>query len=474
MESFFSRYRNVLVLFAVLLVQVLALAVQVRRTIPGQPDLGSVRLIRYWAVSLVSPPERAAHGTGRGVRGWWANYIDLIHTRQQNQALQAEIDRLQIEQSSLAEDALQGIRLQQLLGFREHYIYKTVPAQVIGTSGTDQSHILFLDKGSRDGIEPDMPVITPDGIVGKTRDVFAHTSQVLEISDSSSGAGVVLETTRLRGILRGSALGQPQVVNVMPDERIQPGEKVVTSGGDQIFPRGLPVGTVERMVNDPEHDPMQDILIRPAANLGSLEEVLIITNAGDQMPKREQKDLDQAELDNMQQKTSDILAERLPGLAAAGGAKDQSPDSINLMQVAPPLAAIHPDRYTPNATPPAADMTPGTRSSGDAPITESAPAVSPAPVRKRPQIMPPDGSQPPRTMVKRPPAAAPGGGAAVKPRTSSHAAPVNKPASPATGAPPKRRKGPEIVPPDGSQPPPSMHKTIPPSSVRPVQPQGEK
>lgn len=452
MEPFFSRYRNILVLFAVLLAQVLALAVQVRRTVPGHPDLGSVRLIRYWAVSLVSPPERAVHGTGRGIRGIWDNYIDLVHTRQQNQALQAEIDRLRIEQSSVAQDALQGERLQQLLGFKEHYIYQTVPAQVIGTSGTDQSHILYIDKGSKDGVGPDMPVITPDGIVGKTRDVFAHTSQVLEISDPASGAGVILETTRLRGILRGSPLGQPEVANIMPDERIKPGEKVVTSGGDQIFPRGLAVGTVERIVTDPEHDPMQDILIKPAVNLSSLEEVLIITHAGDQMPKQEQTDLDQAELDNIQQKTSDILAERLPGLTAPGtpaaGAKDSSPNSADLMQIPPPLTPAHPDRYTPNSAPPAQDMTPGKRLASQAPINAPLPAIAPPAARKVPQGVRPDGSQPSSTIVKRP---SPAHGTVNKTRTSS-AKPLAK-----TAAPPKRRRGPEIVPPDGSVPPRPAH-----------------
>ena len=105
------------------------------------------------------------------------------------------VSRLQLEQAALLEDARQGQRLQRLLSFEEHYIYVHRAAQVIGTAGTDQSRVLFIDKGSRDGLKPDMAVITPDGIVGKLKDVFAHTSQVLEISDQTSGAGVLLEST---------------------------------------------------------------------------------------------------------------------------------------------------------------------------------------------------------------------------------------------------------------------------------------
>src|ERR1700722_10876379 len=245
-----SRYKNLLFLVAVLVAQIIGLAVQVRRPNPNGGDAPAVRLIRYWTIGLLSPPEKVLHGSGNGLRGLWGNYLDLRHVRQQNQELREQVNRLQLEQAGLLEDARQGQRLQALLAFKEHYIYKTVPAQVVGTSGTDQSRILTIDKGSKDGLKPDMAVITPDGIVGKLRDVFGHTSQVLMISDQTSGAGVLLESTRLRGVLRGNALGQPQIINLLPDERVKPGERVITSGGDQIFPRGLPVGVVDQVVPD--------------------------------------------------------------------------------------------------------------------------------------------------------------------------------------------------------------------------------
>ena len=86
------------------------------------------------------------------------------------------------------------------------------------------------------------------------REVFPHSAQVLAINDQTSGAGVILETTRMRGILRGNANGRLQIVGILADQRIQPGEKVLTAGGDLIFPRGLPVGVVEKVVQDPDRD----------------------------------------------------------------------------------------------------------------------------------------------------------------------------------------------------------------------------
>jgi rod shape-determining protein MreC len=368
-----SRYKNILFLVAVLVVQIIGLAAQVRRPNPNGGDGPAVRLIRLWALSLISPPEKALHGTGTGLRGMWSNYLDLRHVRQQNQELRDRVSRLQLEQAGLLEDARQGQRLQALLGFKEHYIYSTVPAQVIGTSGTDQSRILTIDKGFKDGLKPDNAVITPDGIVGKLRDVFGHTSQVLVISDQTSGAGVLLESTRLRGVLRGNALGQPQIINMLPDERVKPGERVITSGGDQIYPRGLPVGVVDRVVPDTSNPPYIDIIIKPAANLGHLEELLVITEASDRMPPTAQQDLAQSAAEGAaaanKQRASDILAERLPGLSDPNALADPGPDQkpgqkppTPATTVPPPLhppPAVHPDHYSPDATPPANALTPG-------------------------------------------------------------------------------------------------------------------
>jgi rod shape-determining protein MreC len=349
----------------------------VRRPNPTGGDAPSVRLIRYWAIGLMSPPEKALHGSGSGLRGLWSNYLDLRHVREQNQELTERLRRLQLEQASLLEDARQGQRLQALLAFKEHYVYSTVPAQVIGTSGTDQSRILYIDKGAKDGLKPDMAVITPDGIVGKLKDVFGGTSQVLVISDQTSGAGVVLEQTRLRGVLRGNALGQPQIINMLPDERVKPGERVVTSGGDQIYPRGLPVGVVDQIVPDTSNPPYMDILIRPAANLGHLEELLVITQAGDQMPEKEKQDLAQSAaagaMAETQQRASDILAERLPGLTDPSALADTpgQPNSVAAgtaaavaaaAAVAPklhPPPVLHADHYSPDSTAPASALTPG-------------------------------------------------------------------------------------------------------------------
>ena len=358
MESFLSRYRNPLILLGVVLAQLLLIAVQVRRPVKGT-DGRQTRLARYWAVSLISPVERVFLFTGHGVGHIWHGYVDLRHVRAQNLQLQAELDRIRLEEASLAEDARQNGRLQKLFAFQQHYVSKTVAAHVIGTSGTDLARVLYLDKGSADGLRTDMPVITPDGVVGKLRDVFPHTSQLLEINDPTSGLGVILTETRLRGILRGTTSGQTEIIDILPDERIRSGEPLVTSGGDQIYPRGLPVGTVERVINDPARNPYVAILVRPAVNLSRLDEVLVIAQTSDTVPATMQQDIASSE-----QRAADILAQRLPGVAppAATGPDGKPLPPVDVNAPPPPVrppASLHPDRYTPGATPPAADLTPG-------------------------------------------------------------------------------------------------------------------
>ena len=406
MESIFVRYRNLLVLLTLLLVQIVGLAVQVHRNESGRMSLdprdsGGVRLIRLWANALVSPPERAMHASGSGVAGIWENYIDLRHTRQQNKELRQTVDRLRLEQAALLEDALQGQRLQNLLGFQEKYIYKTVAAQVIGTSGTDQSRVVTIDKGRNAGLDHDMAVITPNGIVGKVRDVFATTAQVLVINDQMSGAGVILESTRIRGILRGNAMGQVQIVGLMVDSRIQPGERVLTAGGDEIFPRGLPVGTVEKVTRDPDQDGFIRILIKPAAEINRLDEVLVITSTQPRFPPDANQDLAASESQmgaqvaadeqKAQQKASEILSERLPGLLQPDVPADQQPlnDESNPAPVTRPPAAVHPDRFTPGSStnsgapiPGATGGTPPPASSGG--DTQTPPSNPNSPQRREP------------------------------------------------------------------------------------------
>jgi rod shape-determining protein MreC len=327
MENFFSRYKNPLVLMAVLFIQIIALATQVKRPENARASgSGGTRLIRVWTVTAITPFERGLVATGHFFRDTWRNYIDLHNVRKQNRELQEEMARMRLEQARLRAGVEEAQRLRALLEFKERYIGKTVAAQVIGSSGSDLSHMISIDKGSSDGIKPEMAVITPDGIVGKVKDVFPLSSQVLMITDRSTGAGVILENSRLQCTALGSGQNDLQVKDIMSDEKIEVGEQAVTSGGDRIYPKGLPVGTVTSVGNDSEGGgPFLSVRIKPAANLNRLEEVLIVTHIAEQAPEP---------VPSEQRRASEFLSQKVPNAksddTAAKPATGSGSGSVNL------------------------------------------------------------------------------------------------------------------------------------------------
>lgn len=305
MESFFGRYKNPLVLMAALFIQVIVLATQVKRpSDPKIPNSPGTRLIRVWTVTAFTPLERALVGTGHFFRNGWHDYVDLHGVRRQNRELLAEITRLRMEEVSLKQDAEQAHRLQALLGFRERFIAQTAAAQVIGTSGSERSRVIYIDKGVYDGIKADMAVITPDGIVGKVKDVLPLSSQVLLINDRDSGAGVILEKSRLQGVLRGTGAGDLQIDGIMADQNVEPGERVIASGGDRIYPKGMPVGTITGVAPDRDTGTFLTIKLKPAADLNRLEEVLVVTKMAEATPSETASE--------PPARAADILAEHLP------------------------------------------------------------------------------------------------------------------------------------------------------------------
>jgi rod shape-determining protein MreC len=365
MEHLISRYRNLTLLAILLFAQVLGLAIQVKRSSDNTPT----RLIRIWAVDAVTPFERGIVFVQNGVGNIWHGYFYLRGVRQENRTLKQRIQQLEIERASLREDAEQAHRLQALFGFKERYIAKTVAAQVIGLSGSEQSRSIYIDKGSKDGIKPDQAVITADGVVGKVlRGVQDHVSSVLLINDQTSGVGAILANSRLQGVLRGTPTGEVVLEKVMSDEAVQPGEKVLTSGGDRVFPKGLSVGSVAKVSPGPEL--FLTIRVKPAADLNRLEEVLVITDEERREP---------AEVAGEHLRAADILAQRLPSVPdqpADSNPNAPPPPTVGLKITPPPgrQASTAPAEAKPGQSEPAA------KASADAP--------QPKPKRKAPASSP--------------------------------------------------------------------------------------
>ncbi|GAC1617424.1 MAG: rod shape-determining protein MreC [Candidatus Acidiferrum sp.] len=267
MATFPSRHRSLVLLAGVVLAQVVLLAVQIKKDSQG-------RMIRVWAVGAVSPFERGGSwGVGR-VRDTWHHYFALQNTSRENERLRHENDELKLQLNQLQGKAAESDRLAALLQF--HQAHRAVPmigARVIGVSVGTASRTLDIDRGELDGIHKNMPVITPDGVVGKVIEAYPRTSQILLLTDKDSGIGAMLAESRIQSPVGGD--GEPLLVMkyVANDDTVRNGEVVVTSGMDRIFPRDLPVGTV---VDVKPGNPFKQIRVKPSANLERLEEVIVL------------------------------------------------------------------------------------------------------------------------------------------------------------------------------------------------------
>jgi len=260
-----SRHKSLVLLAGVIVLQVLMLAVQIKRDSEG-------RLIRVWTVGAVSPFERAGSSGFGWFRTTWRHYFALQNTTKENEQIRRENDALKLQISQLQGKAAEADRLAVLLNFRQsHAGVPMIAARVIGT-GT-ASLTIQLDRGERDGIRKDMGVITPDGVVGKVVESYPNASQVLLLTDKESGVGAMLADSRTQSPVGGQ--GEPLLVMkyVPNDDTVNLGERVITSGMDRIFPRDLPVGTVAEIKSG---NPFKQIRIKPAANLERLEEVLVL------------------------------------------------------------------------------------------------------------------------------------------------------------------------------------------------------
>jgi len=280
MSDILSRHRPLALLAMVIFLQVLLLAFQIKRE-------HDVRLVRYWAVQLLTPVERAGTWSFSKVGGAWSGYVGLRDTRAENERLKRELEKLSIRNRELESKAAEAQRLGLLLNFREaHPEAPMLAAQVIGASADPASHTLFINRGERDHLRRNLAVITPDGIVGKIVEVFPSASQVLLINDKDSGVGALFAETRTHGVVKGNGDPEPRMEYVENGEKVHPGEAVLTSGEDRIFPKGFAIGTVESAAPG---NPFQVIHIQSAARLDRLEEVLVLLTQQELSPKKSEE-----------------------------------------------------------------------------------------------------------------------------------------------------------------------------------------
>lgn len=203
----------------------------------------------------------------------WENYVVLKNYKEQNRQLIEENKRLRTRIFRLYELKLQNQRLKELLGFIEEEPFEAVPAKVIaGSPSLLRSEFVTIDKGQNSGIDVGMPVVVRNGIVGRIYMVDKLSSQVMLITDPISAVDAIVQRTRARGILKGNG-NNCTLKYIEREEDIKSGDRIITSGKDGFFPKGILIGKAEEVQNE---GGMYRALIQPEVDVDSLEEVLVL------------------------------------------------------------------------------------------------------------------------------------------------------------------------------------------------------
>ncbi len=237
-------------------------------------------VVQRSVTETVSPPIQLFGKIFSAFEEFFRDYIWLKRLRGENESLKREIAELESKVTSYQEAYVENQRLRRLLDFKTMIGAETVPAQVIMHDLTGWFQTLMLDKGFRDGIAPDMPVVNDEGVIGRILDVSDRHSRVLLITDQGSSVDALDQRNRVRGILCGKDANGCLLKYVRANLDIKEGDMVLTSGKDGIYPKGLRLGVVHAAYKDPV-DLFQKIDVKPLARMSALEEVLIIKRGGE-------------------------------------------------------------------------------------------------------------------------------------------------------------------------------------------------
>ena len=210
----------------------------------------------------------------------WETIGSLAYLHRENRELKEELVQLELKLAQLEELKAENDRLREVAGFRTGTDLQLLPAEVIGRSPSPWMETLIIDKGEKDGLAKNMPVISKEGVVGRIYRIGPNFSEVILLTDSRDGNSMsgVIERTRDLVYIYGYSTGRKGYCLVKPSDLhvdIQVGDRILTSGASLYFPRNLLVGVVQEVRG---HDDLfsREALMKPAVNFSRLEYVFVV------------------------------------------------------------------------------------------------------------------------------------------------------------------------------------------------------
>ncbi len=229
------------------------------------------------AIAFVAPFQELVTRSTRAAGGVWRQYFSLIAVSRENERLKRELEQALEKNAHIEEVALANQRLRQLLNFKQTTQLTVLPAEVIGRDPSAWFKTVMIDKGRADGLRKGLPVVLPQGVVGQVVDASDRYAKIMLIIDRNSAVDGLIQRTRARGVIKGASTDRCYLEYVLRKHDVKPGDIVVSSGLDGVYPKGLRIGEVAA-VSDRSADIFKEITVRPYVDFEQLEEVLVILN----------------------------------------------------------------------------------------------------------------------------------------------------------------------------------------------------
>ena len=262
------RTLRIVLLSAVLLTLVLIFLVS---TLGGR-KFGPVHKL---LLELTGPAQSVLAGAVEYVHDLQKDYLGLVEVREENRRLWQELQECRETANRNREALATNTRLRKLLAFKESSNLPLLAARIIGKDPSLWFRTVIVDRGASDGLVKGLPVVNGDGIVGQVYTVSPNYAKVLLAISPSSALDVLLQKSRVRGILKGTGTLVYKLEYVQRTVDVQEGDHVVTAGYGGLFPTGMPVGVVSKVVRK-RRGMFLDIEVRPAVDFQTLEDLLII------------------------------------------------------------------------------------------------------------------------------------------------------------------------------------------------------
>ncbi len=279
MLEFLKRFSAPIAFIFLLLIAAVAMVSDTRDL--ENPD----RQLPWWqalVLEIAAPVQQLVSVPATAVRNVWNSYVNLIDVGMENERLQARVSELEEINLQYQEALVASGHLQRIAAMRGDFEVPMLPAQVVGLDISLWFRSVVVDRGSNDGVNAGNPIITNNGVAGLVTAASSHAAKVMLLLDRQSAVDGVVQRSRTRGVVHGNGAGKLEFEFVAREGDIRPGDVVITSGLDAVYPKGLRIGSVAE-IRERGSDLIQVAILTPAVDFERLEQVFVMFHRGPTM-----------------------------------------------------------------------------------------------------------------------------------------------------------------------------------------------